>query len=359
MKSSQPKTSRFCPNCHFPLPGFGKYCSHCGQKYTDGKITVAALISEFIHSVLNIDAKFFLTLRALFIPGKLTEAYFKGQQKRYAPPVRLFFVMAVIHFAVLGYVSFNALTKEVTKLDEGRLQKAHYADFRDSLDVVRQQIEQQFPDRVVSQSLDSLERLLPDTRQDSSFIGYLEIDSTGKWSIELNGYPTQRVVEAPIDSLISESGVSSFIGKTTLRQSIRANREGGDFIRYVLGKLIWMVVLMMPALALVLQLLYVRHDHYYVEHLVFAFHYHAFAFLIISAVLIIPEIEFFNQSDNLGTLLLLGVLAILIYLFIAMKRYYQQGWIKTFIKYYLVNVSYVFIFSLFLFLTSLVSALLF
>ena len=71
------------------------------------------MIGDFFESILNIDSKIFKTLGALFIPGKLTEAYFRGQQKRYVPPTRLFFVMAVIHFAVLGYLAFGQLEDQM------------------------------------------------------------------------------------------------------------------------------------------------------------------------------------------------------------------------------------------------------
>ena len=86
---------RTCPNCYYPLPRFGQYCSHCGQKYTDGKVTIKELMGDFLSNTLNLDAKIWRTLLALFVPGKLTIAFFKGRQQRYIHPLRLFFILCL------------------------------------------------------------------------------------------------------------------------------------------------------------------------------------------------------------------------------------------------------------------------
>ncbi|HMQ90780.1 MAG TPA: DUF3667 domain-containing protein, partial [Flavilitoribacter sp.] len=98
----EPTTSKYCTNCHYPLPDYGKYCSNCGQKFTDGRIPLGTLVWDFIDSVLNLDSKFFRTLVAILVPGKLTIDYFKGRHRRYASPARLFFVTAVPPFPPLG-----------------------------------------------------------------------------------------------------------------------------------------------------------------------------------------------------------------------------------------------------------------
>lgn len=149
-------------------------------------------------------------------------------------------------------------------------------------------------------------------------------------------------------------------------QFYRILREGDSFLSYLLGNLIWLVALMTPALALLLKLLYIRRRRYFVEHLVFSFHYHAFAFVVFSIAF------FFFGSDMLAAFQSekdvnwgvhpahsIALALVLIYLFVAMKRVYQQGFIKTFLKFWVLNVSYLFIFTLCLTLTLVVGALLF
>ncbi|MCB0584247.1 MAG: DUF3667 domain-containing protein [Phaeodactylibacter sp.] len=356
------KPSRYCPNCHYPLPHYGEYCSNCGQKYTTGRIPVWELVRDFAESVFNIDSKIFRTLWALFIPGRLTIQYFKGRHKRYVPPLRLFFIMAVIHFAVLGYVGFDELEQQMTETTEGQWKRAHMEEFREQLDSAAQKVEEAYPNRSVSEALDSLERILGDSRADSMGLGYFTYDAdSSKMTLKQIRISTRDAVEMPLDSFALAYGDDSFFSQLQLRQVAKFNRRGGNFTNFVLGKLIWMVVLMMPALALLLKLLYIRRKHYYVEHLVFSFHYHAFAFLIVSAALLViqTKLEQYVRFLNDGFLLGMAFLWILVYLFVAMRRFYRQHWFKTFIKYSIINFSYTFIFTVFLLLTLAASVLLF
>jgi len=162
----------------------------------------------------------------------------------------------------------------------------------------------------------------------------------------------------PRDSLKANYGITNFFEKLIFNQQAKVIQEGGNFSRYVIGQLIWMVVLMMPALALILKLLYIRRKYYYVEHIIFSFHYHAFAFLLISVGMIID-----HWRDQLingdGTFTSISFIVVLIYLFIAMRRVYKQGAWKTFIKYNILNWAYLFIFSIFIALTFVISALTF
>ena len=360
MPKRNDQTSRYCLNCHYPLPSFGQFCSHCGQKYTDGKITVRTLLKEFVDSVFNIDAKIFLTLRDLFIPGKLTVAYFKGQQKRYMPPVRLFFVMSVIHFAVLGTFGIERLAAEVLKLRLEFVKKAHYADYRNEVDSIRLEVEEKMPKHpLVAQTLDSMSRLLPDSRTDSFGLGFVGFDEHGNIAFEEKRFALRDLVETPIDSLVKASGSDDIIGQTIVRQTAKFYREGDNFTRSILGNLIWMAVLMMPALALLLKLLYIRRKHYYVEHLVFSFHYHAFAFLIATVLIVINGIEWFALYLPTEALLLVGALGVLLYLYVAMKRYYKQSYFKTFLKYWVINFAYLLIFTVFLSFTIIIGTLMY
>lgn len=89
-----------CLNCHYPLAEFDKFCPNCGQKPVAPKSTMHDLWHEFIHTFFHLDGKFFSTLTHLFLPGKLTEEYFKGHHKRYAHPIQLFLVLGGVFLLV-------------------------------------------------------------------------------------------------------------------------------------------------------------------------------------------------------------------------------------------------------------------
>ncbi|MBL7793665.1 MAG: hypothetical protein JNK77_15160, partial [Saprospiraceae bacterium] len=175
-----------------------------------------------------------------------------------------------------------------------------------------------------------------------------------------------RIASKDVFSLTEEEVLdkykfTGFWTRMQVKQNLRAYKHPDTLASYVLSKLIWMVLLMMPALSFILKLLYIRRKRYFVEHLVFSFHFHAFAFLLMSAYYIfIANVAESETTSTLQTIILSVVpVFLLLYLLLAMRRVYQQGWIKTFIKMYILNVAYLIIFMTFLGLTVVISALLF
>ncbi len=86
----------YCQNCHYPLAEMDKFCPNCGQQNTDGHVSMHDLWHELSHYFTHVDNKVFITIKDLFIPGKLTQEFFKGHRKRYLHPVNLFFVVGLI-----------------------------------------------------------------------------------------------------------------------------------------------------------------------------------------------------------------------------------------------------------------------
>lgn len=107
----------YCQNCHYPLAELDKFCPNCGQQNTDGHVSLHDLWHEVTHYFMHVDNKIFITIKDLLIPGKLTEAFFKGHRKRYIHPINLFFVVGVIMPYIMGSVWHS--TAAENHLDEG------------------------------------------------------------------------------------------------------------------------------------------------------------------------------------------------------------------------------------------------
>lgn len=359
------QTVRHCRNCKEPLASDAVYCPKCSQKYTDGRITIRALLYDFFESLLNFDAKIFRTIRDLFIPGKLTNEYFRGKHVSYVSPVRIFFAMAVVHFAVMGFLGNGIFNLNSTNGEQYEpYRNAYQAVFMEELDSAKQRVLQEFPKNpsVVS-ALDSLAKQMKDPRQDSVPMGYLHLKKD--FSIDPQELHVSQgdliVYETNPDTFFNSYNIHGTLNRLQVGQEAHFYLEGKSFSTFLISKLIWMVVLMMPALALVLKLLYIRRNRYFVEHLIFSFHYHAFAFFIISIAIILHVLGWFNTNpnDDNSPPLVVGTIIVLVYLFIAMRRVYKQGFWKTFFKFSILNFSYIIIFSLFFGLTLLVSFLIF
>ena len=119
------------------------------------------------------------------------------------------------------------------------------------------------------------------------------------------------------------------------------------------GRALWnnipkAMFIFLPLLAGVMSLLYLGSRRYYVEHLVFFVHYHAFFFLAGIAVLAFEQLGDPEGSgvargfDTLANVVeFLCVFYVPWYLFRAMRRVYGQGRIWTFTKFLVLTVAYI------------------
>lgn len=106
-----------CLNCHYPLAKDYKFCPNCGQHPTDGKTSFGHLFLEFFEGLFHVDGKLFTTLRHVFVPGKLTEEFFKGRHKSYAAPFQLFLVLGGLFFLLIS-LALHDKDEEIKELFE-------------------------------------------------------------------------------------------------------------------------------------------------------------------------------------------------------------------------------------------------
>lgn len=95
-----------CANCGAAIGG--RFCADCGQD-SRLKLTLATFLGQAFEGLLDLDSRFWRTLRDLAVPGKLTEAYLAGRRARYMPPVQTYLVVAVLFFAVFGHGFFASV----------------------------------------------------------------------------------------------------------------------------------------------------------------------------------------------------------------------------------------------------------
>ena len=126
-------------------------------------------------------------------------------------------------------------------------------------------------------------------------------------------------------------------------QFIRLYRERSQVGPYIIGRIAWYFFLLIPMLALMLKLLYIRRKKYYVEHLVFTLHGHAIYLIAMSIIFFIErfeEVDNNNVSFNFVQMTFLFVPVV--YLYLRMKAFYGQSRWKTWIKFF----TYLFFYSM-------------
>lgn len=350
--------NQFCRNCESPLPEGARYCPNCSQRNHDGRLTFREFMSDFISTIFNLDNRIFSTLRALLKPGKLTVAYFEGKQVRYYHPLRLFLISGAIFITLLGIRmdgnSFQWLAHSFKEKQTFHQKRLFYLE----LDSLRQATATSFKSASAQAALDSLLQKMgerySDTKYDSMSVAISLNNDPSKDTISTEDGITitttnvdeiqvalEDIEKMPIDSLLDAYGVKGFWSRIIARQQIRLQQKGDNFGLFLVGNVLWMMLVMMPLFALALQLFYFRQKLFYLENLIFSFHVHSFLFLWFSLLLLFAK----WMDAWIGTLNFIGFMVAAIYSLFAMKRFYRQSWPKTIFKYLILGFVYFFLAS--------------
>ena len=145
------------------------------------------------------------------------------------------------------------------------------------------------------------------------------------------------IEELSVDSMIRKYKINGFEDQILFKQGYKLRKDPKSLIYKLIGNLTWMMLLVIPSVALVFKLLYIRRKKYYVEHLVFLFHIHAF-FLFVGGVFVVYQ--YFRTGPLIQEEGFALVSILYLYAMIALKRVYEQGWIKTFFKSILILLFY-------------------
>ncbi len=338
-------SSNICPNCgHQNRYGY-LFCENCGQKNRPLKVKFFEFISDFFSLVLNLDNKFWRTLKGLFIPARLTTLFHEGKRKSYYHPLRLYLVVIIFFFTVLSVLQIDNLfnTSDESSLNLGQRFKQK--------ELVREQID------ILSGTLDSLKSIYPSKtdqnlidsisnelyvvyKDDTTYLNSAEIPDTNNiklFSAKLS-LTSKQMFQDDIDEVITSSEVESYFERLILKQILKGSRDLGSLNKFVFANLTWLFIAIVPIFSLVLKLFYIRRKRYFMEHFVFLLHLFS-ALIAISSIFMLVLIPYEQESIFISLTLAL----VTIFPFLAFKFYYKQGFFKTLIKF--VNIGILFLIS--------------
>ncbi len=280
-----------CLNCGAALRG--AYCHVCGQEGVDRNLSLRALLHDFLGDFFSFDGRFFRTLRPLLTkPGALTSAYVAGHRVSYVPPMRLYVFSSFVLFLVITLLN----------IDPGAAMVKTGEDAADSTRTLTG------PERAaIEAEMDSLRGVLEGTSAASPAVTQAQPAQADSFRATVGG----------VD--VSDSGFGRYIES----KGKRISDDPQAFQRLLASKIPLLLFLLVPIFASELKLLYVRQGKLYVQHLVFALHLHAFAFLLFMLLLLVEQL--WEPAE-------FGFLLIPVYLFLALRRVYGQSYVKTFFK---------------------------
>jgi hypothetical protein len=311
-----------CSNCHAALGG--EYCAACGQRHEPHLHTVAHFASEAFESISHADSRLWKTLWYLLSrPGFLTREFFDGKRVRYLPPFRLYLVISVVFFLAVG-------------LPEGPMivfDDAKSADAIKETNAVAKQVEQ-----VTGSVSDALKQAAEVAREqavkESSPPDPDKTDSKVKKGLESKNGMTEFCDEFKDPD---PRGNENYAQLQAACAKI-AEDSGAALLRAIVHNIPKAMFVLLPLLALAMKPLYWRPKRYYVEHLLFLIHNHAFVFLVLTILALRNTIPV--ESDFLDLLEFAVWIYIVWYLYRGMRNVYQQGRAITVAKYFAVGLFY-------------------
>ena len=311
-----------CLNCGDPT--YATYCPRCGQAKRTVNVSVGAMVMEVLEDQLILSRALPRTLLLLLTrPGRLTAEYVEGRIVRYIAPFRLYLVSSVLFFLALSFWSSRLL--EDARFDDGAPDRIGAEGADAARDAMAQIDTTDLPPEARA-ALATAQTALAETEaaQDTAQAAAAEREAVAPGQLQ----PWARNLQvstgnAARDSMFRARIVERY-GYMPPAQALREFLP--DYISYVPHT----VFLLLPFFALLLKLLYVRRGRYYSEHFVFALHTHAFVFLMFLIMLL--------ASHWIVTTAL--SIWIVVYIWMAMKRVYAQGWFRTTVKYWILGFVY-------------------
>jgi hypothetical protein len=166
------------------------------------------------------------------------------------------------------------------------------------------------------------------------------LDSTG---IGFNGIQISSldIVRYEPDEIIERYHITSWYDRLLVRQGIKSYKTPDALAHAYIGSLTWTILALVAIMSGVLALLYGRQRRYYVEHFIFLLHFHTGVMLLL-LLAILGNRWGICGKDILGWAIFLPAPA----MYIALRRYYGDGWFKTFVKWLLYGILYFFAFVL-------------
>jgi len=248
-----------CPNCGASVSG--NFCHQCGQETVLHPPSTREFLHEFIGHYVALEGKLLQTMKLLlFKPGVLSLEYLQGRRVRYIEPLRVYLTFSLIFFAVfkfmdvdrhVGGVKLNGVPVVVTDQQSKKQTAPPSTHARTAAAAKADENESDDPP-AAEQARSDADAVLKDIKKD------LGDDSPG--------------IMDKIEKVVTVAG----------------DDNGAKLKKAFFSYAPYAVFAMMPLFALYLKILYLGTGKRYGEHLLFALHTNAFAFLMLTLLILIP-----------------------------------------------------------------------
>ena len=284
-----------CPNCGQARSG--PFCAHCGQNDRNYARSLPLMLGEFVRETFELDSRFLRTVKTMVLrPGELSAEFSRNRRASYSSPVRFYLFVSLVFFFVLSVTTDLRPPSEQWPEAEIELQR-------------------------VSEGAD-VERLKSVLEEEDG----RKIDDI----LAHPGRPYLKILVYEAAKALGEAGddfALDRVDRFVAGQVIDVMHQPLVAVDRLADNLPIAMFVTLPAYAGLLALFYFRKRRYYVEHLVFSVHVHTVAFAVFTVRMLVPGGGFLT-------------LVMLVYYYLALKRYYGDGVVLTALKWFASLLAY-------------------
>ena len=372
-----------CLNCERTLKITHQFCPYCGQINSTKKLSLSNYFGEFITSMINYDSRIRYTLQdLLFKPGKITLRYVNGKRLTYANPFRFYLSISIIYFLLSGFLDFIIPERSNTTTADFDLEEMtsqfNNDDFKIALDSIQYYRENYnelkaqsdstntakflytpeseinrksfykrnkeklilFQDFASTTEIKNARQALDSLRYDKSRINIWLYDRSTTYNKILEepfafiSYLTQKIpiylfFFTPVFALFF---VIIYFKRESFTSAKLHIKETSSSLLKDLIKIPYLGSATLTLLAFFRKLFFIRRERTYIEHVIFIFHVFTFVFLGLLLALLPDSFLGYGLFSSLF-LVFVGP----VYFYIALKRFYREGHLRTLTKFLFLN----------------------
>lgn len=326
MRHSKLRVDKTCLNCGYLVEE--RFCTHCGQENLELQDSVWKLMGHYLQDMFSYDNRIWHTLKYLLLkPGRVAREYMDGKRKQNLEPIR-FYIFASSVFFLLLFLDFGSTSLNITNtLDKNYSKRLFH------LKQEKEFLKGTADTTLVNQLTQSLKE-----KKENRDASAVDTSNQGV-EIDLFGVPA-------VDTLEAEGWLSSaLLERVAARLAELENKHEGDEVaafQSILGELFHslpqMFFLSLPFFAFFLKILYFRRPkNSYVEHFIFTIYHYAYTFIIMILFMAIQwcsgKSSILFVESGLSYLNVAVILYPFYYLFVSMKRFYNDRWVRLIIRY--------------------------
>ncbi|HET8838134.1 MAG TPA: DUF3667 domain-containing protein [Flavobacteriaceae bacterium] len=296
-----------CKNCEKIFDASYSFCPYCSQEAGDN-LTLKVLFHNTISNYFCVDARFFKSFVPLmFKPGLLPKRFVNGKRMLYLHPAQFYLFVSVVFFFLFSFV-ISKQEQEMSQIWNSAFD-SNKAQMVESKNIPTGNASEKSPENTVD-------------------VGNGNVIDIGESKSELDSL---IAINAPEEQILKSMGYAE--GDSNFKHRLYSQglkvykRRGSGMLQGFYNSIPIATFILLPIFALFLKLFYFRKGRF-AHHLVFAFYFFSFMFIVFSLLLIAG----FIWPTIPGWIVSLILFSTFFYLWFGVKRFYEQKLLVSYFK---------------------------